>query len=147
MFRTGGNAGFGRQDRASGEVRPTAPGVLGVSVHGKFRVPFGPAHRPMNRRVVGSAGIPAGVLRADCHAGKDAGAPRFMEERESFVFPPGLRVSGHNAGPTRAAGCGGGVGSSPAIWVAMLSSPRQSSSRNGFAASADQAANFCFGLS
>jgi hypothetical protein len=32
----------------------------------------------MNRRVVGTAGIPAGVLRADCHAGKDAGGPRFM---------------------------------------------------------------------
>ena len=45
----------------------------------------------MNRRVVGSAGIPAGVFRADCHAGKDAGAPRFME---SFVFRPDL-LTGH----------------------------------------------------
>ena len=35
----------------------------------------------MNRRVVGTAGIPAGVLRADCHAGKDAGGPRFMGSR------------------------------------------------------------------
>ena len=82
MFRTGGNVGVSRQNRAGGEVRPTALGVPGVSVHESFRVPFGPA---MNRRVVGSAGIPAGVLRADCHAGKDAGAPRFIGR--SHVFP------------------------------------------------------------
>ena len=51
----------------------------------------------MNRRVVGTAGIPAGVLRADCHAGKDAGGPRFMG---SFVFHSDL-LTGHEPSRTR----------------------------------------------
>ena len=39
-----------------------------------FRSDLLTGHEPAS---VGTAGIPAGVLRADCHAGKDAGGPRF----------------------------------------------------------------------
>ena len=42
-------------------------------------------------------GIPAGVLRADCHAGKDAGAPRVMG---SFVFRSDL-LTGDEPSRTR----------------------------------------------
>src|SRR5882762_7596113 len=78
MVRTGGNAGFSRQSRASGEMQPTALGVPEDLGSWKVSCSVRTCSPAMNRRAVGSAGTPAGVLRADCHAGKDAGAPRFM---------------------------------------------------------------------
>ena len=69
------------EDEKRGQLPPVPhPASRTPHSEGSWRVScsvrtYSPA---MNRRVVGTAGIPAGVLRADCHAGKDADAPRFM---------------------------------------------------------------------